>query len=134
MPPAGGMFSNRLGSIEKSLRDLRWCAVLRNAFALLVEPDGGSHPAHNRQTTKAPVEPGPFFVWWRRGESNPRPRALCHWYYMLSFVISFSFTAPDEQGTGQRSQFNLTIGCKGSSDCDPVAVAPEPRHRHKDPG
>ena len=37
---AGGMFSNRLRPIEKSLRDLRWCAVLRNAFALLVEPVG----------------------------------------------------------------------------------------------
>ena len=83
---------------------------------------------------KGPGGAGALFCWWRRGESNPRPRALCHWYYMLSFVISFSFTAPDEQGTGQRSQFNLTIGCKGSSDCDPVAVAPEPRHRHKDPG
>ena len=21
--------------------------------------------------------------WWRRRESNPRPQALCHWFYML---------------------------------------------------
>ena len=47
--PAGGMFSNQLRLIEKSLRDLRWCAVLRNAFALLVEPGGGSHPARSSE-------------------------------------------------------------------------------------
>jgi len=68
--------------------------------------------------------------WWRRGESNPRPKALCHWYYMLSFVIGFSLPKQDEHRQGQRSQFNLTIGCQGSSDCDPVAVAPGLKHRH----
>ena len=41
--PAGGMFSNQLRLIEKSLRDLR------NAFALLVEPGGGSHPARSSE-------------------------------------------------------------------------------------
>ena len=48
--------------------------------------------------------------WWRRGESNPRPEALRLRHYMLSFVIGFSITIPDEQGKGQRSQLDLTSG------------------------
>jgi hypothetical protein len=27
--------------------------------------------------------------WWRRRESNPRPQALCHWFYMLSPLYCF---------------------------------------------
>lgn len=30
---------------------------------------------------------GLFNVWWRRGELNPRPPALVHQLYMLSFVF-----------------------------------------------
>jgi len=25
-----------------------------------------------------------FSFWWRRRGSNPRPKILCSWYYMLS--------------------------------------------------
>ena len=35
--------------------------------------------------------------WWRRGESNPRPKALRRRYYMLSVVFGFSQLKPDEQ-------------------------------------
>ena len=68
--PAGGMFSNQLRLIEKSLRDLRWCAVLRNAFALLVEPVGGLiHPADHQQ--KRPRKTGPCFVGGGGGNRTP---------------------------------------------------------------
>ena len=26
-------------------------------------------------------------AWWRRRELNPRPRILCHWYYMFSLIF-----------------------------------------------
>lgn len=39
----------------------------------------------------------PFRHWWRRGESNPRPKALRRRYYMLSVVYGFSQLEPDEQ-------------------------------------
>ena len=31
-----------------------------------------------------------FVNWWRRAESNRRPRALGHWYYMLIPVFVFN--------------------------------------------
>ena len=51
---------------------------------------------------------GGLFIWWRRRESNPRPKVLCHWYYMLSFVIGFNLSEPDEQGGDWRSSKSST--------------------------
>ena len=37
---------------------------------------------------KKPTERGWFFnKWWRRRESNPRPKALYRQFYMLSVVV-----------------------------------------------
>ena len=63
---------------------------------------------------------GLFTRWWRRRESNPRPKALHYWYYMLSFVFSFSFANPDEQEEGQRSSKVLTNRVEASL----IAVLP----------
>jgi hypothetical protein len=42
--------------------------------------------------------PSPFFFWWRRRESNPRPRALRPEVYMLIHVYCFNRLLPDGQG------------------------------------
>jgi len=39
-----------------------------------------------------------FIVWWRRRESNPRPRALRPRIYMLIRANLFDRTLPDGQG------------------------------------
>ena len=39
-----------------------------------------------------------LWYWWRRGESNPRPRILRLRFYMLSQSIVFNRRLPDRQG------------------------------------
>lgn len=52
---------------------------------------------------KAPADRGfSQGVWWRRRELNPRPPALTHWLYMLSFVFCFNATGSDEQDPATR--------------------------------
>ena len=41
---------------------------------------------------------GPWLVVVETGGVEPRPKALRHWYCMLSFVIGFNLPNPDEQG------------------------------------
>ncbi len=50
-----------------------------------------------------------FLKWWRRGESNPRPRALRHKIYML--IPCFDLTAgyPTGQENQQRFRLSLTL-------------------------
>ncbi len=38
---------------------------------------------------KAPTENGWGFDWWRRADSNRRPRVLCQKFYMFSPVYYF---------------------------------------------
>ena len=33
-------------------------------------------------------------IWWRRGESNPRPQILRPWHYMFSLVFVLTFRLP----------------------------------------
>ena len=33
-------------------------------------------------------------LWWRRRESNPRPRILCRWLYMLSSIFNLMSCNP----------------------------------------
>jgi len=39
-----------------------------------------------------------FTLWWRRRESNPRPKILYRWLYMLVPVYCFNRLLPDGQG------------------------------------
>lgn len=50
----------------------------------------------------------PCLCWWRRGESNPRPKALHRQYYMLSHVIGFNPSAADGQAISGRVTLDLT--------------------------
>jgi len=45
-----------------------------------------------------------FHNWWRRAESNRRPRALSHWYYMLSPVIDLTACYPTGREDKRRSR------------------------------
>jgi len=53
--------------------------------------------------------------WWRRRESNPRPRAFHPRIYMLSRVYSLTVTLPDGQGHVSASPWVLTPA-RGASD------------------
>lgn len=51
---------------------------------------------------------GVVFVWWRRGESNPRPKALYKAFYILSRVYLLSyFHSADQQAVWKPATFYL---------------------------
>ncbi len=49
------------------------------------------------------------FGWWRRRESNPRPKALYRQFYMRSQVVWFNHGPADRQADTQRVTLNLTL-------------------------
>jgi len=74
---------------------------------LSAETRGNTKP----HATKKANPPGlAWWDWWRRGESNPRPRVLCLGYYMLSLSIEFDLLPPGRQGCRRRVHFDLTPG------------------------
>ncbi len=44
-------------------------------------------------------------MWWRRGESNPRPQVLCHWLYMLIRFFDLTLYYPIEGEGKTRFQY-----------------------------
>ena len=76
----------------------------RSFHTIFVEPNGYSHPPHIRSIKKATTRVT-FLVWWRRGESNPRPPVLCHRLYM--FIPTFNLTGcyPPDRENRQRFRY-----------------------------
>jgi hypothetical protein len=74
-------------------------ALRRPALACgsLVEP-GTRLLIHTGLPNKKGRTRRPLHVWWRRRESNPRPRALRPRIYMLIRANLFNRTLPDGQG------------------------------------
>ena len=66
-----------------------------------------SQPPANTQDpviNKANREQLALTNWWRRRESNPRPRALSHRYYMLSPVFDLTACYPTGREDKRRSR------------------------------
>jgi hypothetical protein len=53
-------------------------------------------PPHKKATARVA-----FFVWWRRGESNPRPKVLRPRIYMLSALFDLILRQHNVQGAPQ---------------------------------
>ena len=81
-----GMLGFRVASAKPSaygpLRKLR----VQESSACLVEPMRALISPSASQTKMAP-DWVPFYVWWSRRESNPRPQALHRQFYILSLVV-----------------------------------------------
>jgi len=67
--------------------------------ACLVEPLGVLIPPY--QTKRPPL--GDLFIWWSRGESNPRPQALYRQFYILSCVVKFNLRPRQRANIAQAS-------------------------------
>ena len=85
----GGRVASRDRLIPRVARDRRALrhGVLRDVHCTsLVEPRVRFPPVRNAEGPQA----RPFIIWWRRRESNPRPKTLHSRDYMLSLVIVLS--------------------------------------------
>jgi len=60
----------------------------------------GSHPLHTAKS-KRPPQGWPFLIWWRRGESNPRPKVLRPRIYMHSSPFSLVLRQHDVRSAPQ---------------------------------
>ena len=58
--------------------------------------------------------------WWRRRESNPRPRTHCHRLYMLSLLFGFNRHYPERQEERERARFVFNTCALGRHWCDLV--------------
>ena len=81
-----------------SLIDFR--STRRSPQASAETPANPQEPA----TKKANRERLAFSYWWRRRESNPRPRALSHRHYMLSPVFDLTDCYPTGREDKRRSR------------------------------
>jgi len=97
--------------LPKGHTTLRLATTLRNSFrASLSAPmlrygDHGTWALIHSAGTIKKAQPfgwAFFIVWWRRGESNPRPRALRHRLYMLIRSIYLTDGYPTGRENYQR--------------------------------
>ena len=62
--------------------------MLGLAFGDRLEPHVRAERGFNPSLSQIKKGPGgPFFIWWRRRELNPRPLMIYLWLYMLSFRL-----------------------------------------------
>ncbi len=99
----------RLGSSRPSM-----------GFTAFEHPALQSHPLHGfSSTTTSPNKKGQplrltLFIWWRRGESNPRPPVLCHWLYML--IPTFYLTGCYPPDGEDRQRFRCLFSAAAASE------------------
>lgn len=75
----------------------------------LKRPRPESAPERGKRAKKKPTKSGWFFEsWWRRGESNPRPKVLLCMRYMLSRSIECRSPSAGRQAFGPPSALSLT--------------------------
>ena len=90
------------------------------ASCLRSEPLRGYHFSACDQKQKSPRKAG-IFVWWRRGESNPRPKALRARRYMLSPAFDLVLKQHAGQSAPQNQPALFSRAPTGGSDqrsCD----------------
>jgi len=101
--------------VERAIRENRLGveAAIEHAVTELVDILNQSDNAYLRErpantqdsaTKKANRERLAFRDWWRRAESNRRPRALSHWHYMLSPVFDLTDCYPTGREDKRRSR------------------------------
>ena len=82
-----------LGPLHYAPRPSKRCLLSRTLGVLI----------HLASLTKKGHLTVTFFVWWSRGESNPRPQALYRQFYILSCVVKFNLRPRQRANIAQAS-------------------------------
>ncbi len=103
------------------------CAAQR-VDARVLGPQGlrAAVPARQRRLKPAGARTSVWALWWRRGESNPRPQVLDFRLYVRSPLFGSRAALPEGQGKAKRQRtVTLSDPARRTSDREPVSASPE---------